>query len=73
MTSVNRRDALKTLGIAPLAGMLDWSAPSVERATRMVASLHASDVAAAPYAPKFFTAHECRTVRVLGDIAIPKD
>ena len=75
MTDLNRRDALKVLGVAPLAGMLDWSAPSVERTTRMVAALHAEESAgeAAAYAPKFFSSHEWRTVRVLADIVIPKD
>jgi gluconate 2-dehydrogenase gamma chain len=75
MSDLNRRDALKVLGAAPLAGMLDWSAPSVERTTRLVAALHAEEAegVAAAYAPKFFTAHEWRTVRVLADIIIPKD
>ena len=75
MSDLNRRDALKVLGVAPLAGLLEWSGPSVERATRMVAVLHADDIEghAAAYAPKFFTAHEWRTVRVLADIIIPKD
>jgi hypothetical protein len=72
MSDINRRDALKVLGAAPLAGMLDWSAPSVERATRFVARLH-GETAAAQYAPKFFTPHEWRTVRMLADIVIPRD
>ena len=70
--SINRRDALKALGAVPLAGMLDWSAPSVERATRMVQHL-ADAPDAAPYAPKFFSAHEWKTVRTLADIIIPRD
>ena len=75
MSDLSRRDALKAMGAAPLAGMLDWSAPSVERATKFVAALHADEATAdaAPYAPKFFNAHEWRTVRVLADILIPKD
>ena len=73
MSDVSRRDALKLLGAVPLAGALDWSAPSVERATRMVAQLHAEDAQPAAYKPKFFTAHEWRTVRVLSDMIIPKD
>jgi hypothetical protein len=75
MSDLNRRDALKALGVAPLAGMLDWSAPSVERTTRLIAGLHADEVAgeAAAYVPKFFTPHEWKTVRVLSDILIPKD
>jgi hypothetical protein len=75
VSDMNRRDALKVLGVAPIAGALDWSGPSVERATRFVAQLHAEEatVDAAPYAPKFFNAHEWKTVRVLSDIIIPKD
>ena len=75
MSDLNRRDALKVLGIVPLTGLLDWSAPSVERTTRMVAALHAEEsaVETAAYTPKFFTPHEWRTVRVLADIVIPKD
>jgi gluconate 2-dehydrogenase gamma chain len=73
MSDLNRRDALKMLGVTPLAGMLEWKAPSVERATKFIASLGDEDAAAADYTPKFFTAHEFRTVRVLADILIPKD
>ena len=72
MSDVSRRDALKLFGAVPLIGALDWSAPSVERATRFVARLQA-EAENAPYAPKFFTPHEWRTVRVLADIVIPKD
>ena len=72
MSDVSRRDALKLFGAVPLIGALDWSAPSVERATRFVARLQ-EEVDQAPYAPKFFTPHEWRTVRVLADIVIPKD
>ena len=76
MSDLNRRDALKAFSAIPLAGMLEWSAPSVERTSRMVAALHAGDAVdavAAPYAPKFFNAHEWRTVRLLADMIIPKD
>lgn len=75
MSDLNRRDALKVLGVAPLAGMLDWSAPAIERTTRFVAQLHAESLTteSPPYSPKFFTPHEWRTVRVLADIVIPKD
>jgi hypothetical protein len=72
MTDVSRRDALKLFGAVPVLGAMDWSAPSVERATRFVARLQA-EVDNAPYAPKFFNPHEWRTVRVLADIVIPKD
>jgi hypothetical protein len=72
MSDVSRRDALKLMGAVPVIGALDWSAPGIERATRMVARLH-EDVDAAAYTPKFFNAHEWRTVRVLSDMIIPKD
>ncbi len=70
---MNRRDALKVLGVAPLAGALDWSRPGIDRATEFVARLHEEPAVAADYTPKFFTPHEWRTVRVLSDILIPKD
>ena len=73
MTDLSRRDALKALGVAPLAGMLDWSTPTVERAQRFIASLEHDAADAAPYAPKFFTTHEWKTVRILADMIIPKD
>lgn len=72
MSDVSRRDALKLLGAVPVVGALDWSAPSVQRATRFVARLQ-EEVDQAAYTPKFFTPHEWRTVRLLADIVIPKD
>src|SRR5215218_5444814 len=72
MTGISRRDALRLFAAAPLAGALDWSSPAVERATRMVAGLAEAGEQAA-YKPKFFTAHEWRTVRVLADLIIPRD
>jgi hypothetical protein len=73
MTDVSRRDALKAFAAVPVAGMLDWSAPSIDRATKFIERLREDDASGAQYAPKFFTAHEWRTVRVLADMIIPKD
>ena len=74
MTDLNRRDALRLLGVAPLAGMLEWKAPAVQRTAKLVADLGADiDVNAAAYTPKFFNAHEWKTVRMLADIIIPRD
>jgi gluconate 2-dehydrogenase gamma chain len=72
VTDINRRDALKTLGIVPLAGLMEFSPVNVERATKHIAALVEADSGAA-YTPKFFTAHEWKTVRMLADIIIPKD
>jgi hypothetical protein len=72
MTDVSRRDALKAFAAVPVAGMLDWSAPSIDRATKFMQRLQ-DEGAGAPYTPKFFTPHEWRTVRALSDMIIPKD
>ena len=68
-TGVGRRDVLKLIGAAPLAGGFALSeaqaASAQERITRQKG--------AAAYAPKFFTAHEWATVRVLVDVVIPRD
>lgn len=72
MTDINRRDALKALGVVPLAGLIEFSPVSMERATKHIAALSESG-STAPYTPKFYTAHEWATVRVLADIIIPKD
>ncbi|HEU4629917.1 MAG TPA: gluconate 2-dehydrogenase subunit 3 family protein [Gemmatimonadaceae bacterium] len=71
---VSRRDLVKLLGMAPLAGALDWSQVTVERAARMVRALQPVDgEQPAAYKPKFFTPREWRTVRVLADYVIPRD
>jgi hypothetical protein len=73
VTDLSRREALLALGATPLAGLLDWSAPSIDRAQKLVEALAAAPDAPAAYTPKFFTAHEWRTVRVLADLVIPRD
>jgi hypothetical protein len=72
VSDLSRRDAIRLLGAIPVAGAMEWSVPTIERATRMVARLH-DDPQPAAYKPKFFTPHEWRTVRVLADIVIPAD
>lgn len=71
-----RRDLLKLMGMAPLAGALDWNAAQVERATRRVRALAAADETGAQpaeFTPTFFTPREWRTVRMLADYVIPRD
>jgi len=72
MSDMNRRDALKILGLAPLAASIGVSPGHLERVTRAVARLEEGTVAA-PAAPAFFNAHEWSTVRVLVDYIIPRD
>jgi gluconate 2-dehydrogenase gamma chain len=73
MTEIGRRTALRLIGAAPLA--LGFGVSAVE--ARMASSHSAQAVRAAAkgqvYKPKFFTAHEWETVRVLVDMIIPRD
>jgi hypothetical protein len=68
---VTRRSTLKLLGLAPLAAALGWKTDTIERAAEHVAAIGAAESAA--YAPKFFTAREWPTVRLLADMIIPRD
>jgi hypothetical protein len=69
---VSRRDVVKMLGVAPIAGVLEWSGADVERASKFVGALTENE-ATQQFAPKFFTPAELRTVRVLVDYVIPRD
>jgi len=66
---VKRRDVVQLLALAPLAGV-EWTSTDVERAARAVAELRRRGQT---YQPRFFTAHEYQTVRVLVDLIIPND
>ena len=70
MSEMNRRDALKVLGLAPLAASIGVAPTHLERVTRAVARL---EELGAPGTPTFFNAHEWATVRVLVDYIIPRD
>jgi len=70
MSDMNRRDALKVLGLAPLAASIGVAPTHLERVTRAVATL---EELGAPGTPTFFNAHEWATVRVLVDYIIPRD
>lgn len=74
--ALSRRDTLKALAIAPLAGLaggataggaLDFT-DAIDKLTRVP-----REVLESQQARKFFTAHEMATVRVLVDIVIPRD
>lgn len=87
MSDLNRRDALKLLGVLPLApvvapgtaahaaagalGPLAWTDPEVAQAAARTASLEPEQQGA--FKPRFFTPHEYATVRVLVDMVIPAD
>ena len=75
--AMNRRHALQLLGALPLAATFGSTPAGVERAARYVEQLPAPTASrlppTAPYAPKFFTTREWRTVRLLADYVIPRD
>lgn len=67
--NVDRRTALKVVAAAPFLTEIVWSEPDVmmahDRATRAIAE--------GSFVPKFFTASEWKTVRVLTDLIMPRD
>ena len=71
MTEVNRRDALKAFAVVSAAGLMDVTAPQMERALRGMELL--ADAEQQGTTAKFFNAHEWRTLRVLVDYIIPRD
>ena len=68
--SISRREALELLAGAPAAAALVWTPVEARQAHEHAAALAAK---AAPFTPKFFTAHEYATVGVLVDLIIPRD
>ena len=71
MTEINRRSMLGLLGSVPVAAGFTWTDADAVRARQ--AARAARRPAAAAFKPKFFTAHEYATVRMLVDLIIPKD
>jgi len=70
---ITRRDAVQLLAALPAAAFLSWPTAQQEKARRFVDSALRAAAEGIAYAPKFFTAAEYRTVRVLADMIIPKD
>jgi gluconate 2-dehydrogenase gamma chain len=70
---MSRRDAVQLMAALPLAAFLSWPTAEQERARRFVDDALKSAAEGAAYAPKFFTAAEFRTARVLADMIIPRD
>lgn len=66
--TLNRREALKVLGAVPVAAAMGPAVAHAENATGVMQAAVAQATA-----PKFFNAHEWRTLRVLVDYIIPSD
>lgn len=71
MSELSRRDALKLLATGTAAGAFGITEDMQLRAAAVARSV--AEGSTAPYAPKFFTAHEWATVRLLADYIIPRD
>ena len=70
---MSRRDAVQMLASLPVAAFLSWPTLEQERVRRFVSDALRAAAEGNVYAPTFFTAAEYRTVRILGDMIIPKD
>jgi hypothetical protein len=70
---MRRRDVLKLLATAPMAAGFVWSAAEAAAASVLADAAVKNAAQGAAFTPKFFTAHEWDTVRVLVDIIIPRD
>ena len=70
MKDMNRRTALKLISSAPVAAGFVWTEAEALQAGQKAQVARGGRAA---FKPKFFTAREYATVRVLVDIIIPKD
>jgi hypothetical protein len=70
---MRRRGLLKLIGTMPVAGLALSPAKALEAQEGAQKAVEAAAKKGLAYAPKFFSAHEWSTVRVLADIVIPKD
>jgi gluconate 2-dehydrogenase subunit 3-like protein len=68
---MERREAVELLSALPFLGALPLTPGAAQRAARFVRELRT--VPGQAYAPKFFTAHEWQTVRLLADLVLPRD
>jgi gluconate 2-dehydrogenase subunit 3-like protein len=70
----NRRTLLKVLSAAPVATAFTITDAEAQQAHKHVEQARrTAQKTKAAYKPKFFTAHEYETVRVLSDAIIPRD
>jgi hypothetical protein len=70
---MSRRDAVAVLAALPFAAIMGWPSAEQERVRTFVDGAMRSAAEGIEYAPKFFTAAEFRTARILADMIIPRD
>ena len=74
MENINRRAALKILSAAPVAAGFALTEAEAQQAHHLAETARqTAKQAGVAYRPKFFTAIEYQTVRVLSDLIIPAD
>ena len=74
MENINRRAALKILSAAPVAAGFALTEAEAQQAHHLAETARqTAKQAGVAYRPKFFTATEYQTVRVLSDLIIPAD
>jgi gluconate 2-dehydrogenase gamma chain len=74
MSDIDRRTLLKLISSAPVAAGFTWTDVEAQEAHEHAqAARTAAQGSRAAFKPKFFTAHEYATVRLLVDLIIPKD
>ena len=69
--TITRREALAMAGAMALPVVT--ASPQLERLNRFMTGVVAAEQQGQAYTPKFFTAKEWRTVRLLADYVIPRD
>jgi hypothetical protein len=70
---MNRREAVQLLAALPFAAALTLPNADHEKAWRFVEKAQRLATEGVPFAPRFFTAAEFRTVSILSDMIIPRD
>jgi len=73
MSELDRRSMLRLLAAAPLAAGFAWTEAEASAAHDLSQAAQAAAKAGTPFTPKFFTAHEWQSVRMLVDIILPRD
>lgn len=74
MDTINRRTLLKLVSSAPIAAAFAVTEAEAQEAHHFAqAAISTAQKTGKPFAPKFFTAHEYQTVKVLADLIIPAD
>jgi gluconate 2-dehydrogenase gamma chain len=70
---MSRRDAVQLLASIPVAAFLKWPTTDQSRIRELVNDALRGAAGGTPFAPKFFTPAEYRTVGILANMIIPRD